>query len=217
MNGVDNGTSFIDECGKTVQAVSGNICTKTGVFKFAPSSAYFPGATNDGLSFTASADFLFPGDLTVDFWARFSSLPSSTFFTVNNTALKLMWASNSLSIFALADAISVAWTPIADIWYHIALVRTGGVFKVAVNGTFLSVAWSKSGSAGSDTAPLFLGSTGSGQYFNGYMDEFRMSNGIARWTKNFSPPKKSAGVWYHEDIKPVRKQLILPKGINTGR
>jgi len=28
------------------------------------------------------------------------------------------------------------------------------------------------------------------QYFNGWLDEFRLSKGIARWTADFTPPSE---------------------------
>ena len=35
---------------------------------------------------------------------------------------------------------------------------------------------------------LWIGSDGGSTYLDGYLDEFRISKGIARWTANFSPP-----------------------------
>jgi hypothetical protein len=31
-------------------------------------------------------------------------------------------------------------------------------------------------------------------YWNGYIDEFRISKGIARWTSNFTPPTAPYGL-----------------------
>ena len=42
MDGSDNGTTFTDECGKTVTA-HGDVCTKTAEKKFGTASAYFDG------------------------------------------------------------------------------------------------------------------------------------------------------------------------------
>ena len=34
---------------------------------------------------------------------------------------------------------------------------------------------------------LYIGSRGNEEHFNGWLDEIRISKGIARWTTNFTP------------------------------
>ena len=51
--------------------------------------------------------------------------------------------------------------------------------------------------AGHDyTALLEMGASTlwSGRDFDGYLDEIRISKGIARWTANFTPPTKAYGI-----------------------
>ena len=79
-----------------------------------------------------------------------------------------------------------------ETWYHIAVVKYNDVTKVYTNGV--------TGAAGTyptsyadtidyrTTNPLRLAHTTSGSYaLNGYLDEFRITKGIARWTANFTP------------------------------
>ena len=81
-----------------------------------------------------------------------------------------------------------------DTWYHIAVVKYSNVTKVYTNGV--------TGASGTyptsfaDTTNyrteniLRIGdtSTTADPYaFNGYIDEFRITKGIARWTANFTP------------------------------
>jgi hypothetical protein len=75
-------------------------------------------------------------------------------------------------------------------WTHIAYVSTGYVF---LNGVALSV--TKGGTMGAivnTTDLLNIGRHGwdatGYQYLNGYLDEIRISKGIARWKANFTPP-----------------------------
>ena len=66
MDGNDNGTTFTDECGKTVTA-HGDVCTKTAEKKFGTASAYFDGV-DDYLSLADSDDWNFSsGDFTIGF------------------------------------------------------------------------------------------------------------------------------------------------------
>src|SRR5690606_37647124 len=76
MDGSDNGTTFTDECGKTVTA-HGDVCTKTAEKKFGTASAYFDG-NGDYLSVPASEDFNFgAGDFTIDLWVKRSVISNA--------------------------------------------------------------------------------------------------------------------------------------------
>lgn len=191
MNGTDNGTTFTDECGKIVTA-NGNACTKTGVKKFGTASGYFDG-TGDYLSIPASSDFLFAGDLTVDFWVRFTTLQDCVFFGTNNTTLCLRFVPGSgFSIYAVGGNSSyISWAPVVNTWYHIALVRTSGIFRIAIDGAFLSTSYSNSNNVGSASLKFAVGAQKDGAtnlFVAGYIDEFRISNGIARLTSNSTLP-----------------------------
>tara|TARA_B100001939_G_scaffold314619_1_gene299190 strand:+ start:1280 stop:2008 length:729 start_codon:yes stop_codon:yes gene_type:complete len=74
-----------------------------------------------------------------------------------------------------------------DTWKHIAVVRNAGTLTVYVDGT----------SVGSASTANWGGSTGTlriGTYFGNsrvgyfYMDDLRITKGIARYTGNFTPP-----------------------------
>lgn len=71
-------------------------------------------------------------------------------------------------------------------WVHYALVRNGSSFYTFQNGKLQST-WQS-------TAPVLvgrgnpvIGRNGDSYYFNGYIDDFRISKGIARWTADFEP------------------------------
>jgi hypothetical protein len=72
-------------------------------------------------------------------------------------------------------------------WYHVAFVRSGSNITVYHNGT--SVATGTWGTAVNfATAGPEIGKYSS-YYFNGWMDEIRISN-TARYTSNFTAPTK---------------------------
>jgi hypothetical protein len=76
-------------------------------------------------------------------------------------------------------------------WTHYAITRAGTVFRTFKNGVQQDT-WTSSLAlkAASDTLTIGKWST---TYFSGYMEEVRISKGIARWTANFTPPAKAYG------------------------
>jgi len=167
-------------------------------------SMYFDG-NGDYLSIPTSNDFSFgSGDFTVDFWIRFIS-PTDLitpiigqmedgsnrwhFVLNNNTGVNeglLLFSTYSSGANMIVEAGS--WFPNADTWYHIALVRSGGIIKIYVNGESqaLSINNNPDESINIDS-DLYIGDRGFDEFGNIYVDEFRISKGIARWTSNFTP------------------------------
>jgi len=78
-----------------------------------------------------------------------------------------------------------------DTWYHIAYVRNGDNHRIYIDGINRAEA-TNSGSFGTpnhiNKIKIGAETTGPSQCWNGYLDEFRVSKGIARWTDNFTPP-----------------------------
>lgn len=74
------------------------------------------------------------------------------------------------------------------IWFHLAFVRNGNLFQVFKNGT-LTESFSSTASLVNVDTRWWIGyyNNGTQYYFNGYIQDFRVSN-IARYTINFTPP-----------------------------
>jgi hypothetical protein len=81
-------------------------------------------------------------------------------------------------------------------WHHIALVRNGtgtNCIRIYIDGTSVGdltlVAGAWNGAVPDLAATAVIGADTENLYYtNGYIDEFRISKGIARWTANFTPP-----------------------------
>lgn len=77
----------------------------------------------------------------------------------------------------------------ANVWNHIAWVRSEGMLTIYVNGVGSTpVAY---GVDLYDIGALTLGnisSLGGSNWYQGYVDEFRFTPGVARYTANFTPP-----------------------------
>ncbi|MDP2939998.1 MAG: LamG-like jellyroll fold domain-containing protein [Candidatus Omnitrophota bacterium] len=142
------------------------------------------------------------GDFTIDFWVRFNTTPVDDMFiahTNNFTSLAfyLQMASGGNLRFAYYSGgvtyyKEFPWSPSANTWYHVALVRTGNNLMAFVDGTQIGSTLTITGSIDDSTDLLYIAAfNNSGSpiaFLNGWLDELRISKGIARWTENFSPP-----------------------------
>jgi hypothetical protein len=74
-------------------------------------------------------------------------------------------------------------------WYHIAVTRQSGTVKLWVNGVLDgSVADARNYSA---SGSLEVGISHVGNYFTGYIDDLRITKGVARYTSTFTPPAQA--------------------------
>lgn len=206
MNGLDGSTTFTDDSliPKTVNA-NGAAQIDTAQYEFGGASGLFNGADTTYLSTDDSDDFAFgTGDFTIDCWIRIHALPSSPAYKYicgqrvdnnNRQVFRIYYYSSKYYLqYVVGDTIigvSQEITPVLDTWYHIAIVRNGNNFKLFWNGTQLGSDTVSSASITNVAAPFLIGCDISGSIgtnFNGWIDEFRISKGIARWTSNFTPP-----------------------------
>ena len=209
-DGDDASATFTDEIGKTVTR-QGTAQIDTAQYKFGGASGLFDG-DSDYLTTPDHADWNFgTGDFTIDFWVRFASVGyTQTFFhqwdDASNFIRLLFDTSSEVIEFASITGgttdidVNFAWEPSINTWYHIAFVRNGtGAtnWNCYVDGVALGNRTLDAG--GYDcTLPnlasvLYIGvrvETGPTytNYLNGWLDEYRVSKGIARWTANFTPP-----------------------------
>jgi len=165
--------------------------------------------TNDYLTADNSVDWDFgSGDFTIDFW-MYPTDNTSNFIPVMMTrkdgvdysaaiyAKHTSFSSNIVAIIRKDDDSSVPIETNAALtlntWQHIAFVRNGDVAKVYKNGTEIGSA-DVTGVTCDDPTGLMIGHDNTGtNWFSGYIDEFRISKGIARWTSNFTPPARAYG------------------------
>jgi len=220
-DGADASTTFTDSAtGKTV-TVYGNAQIDTAQSKFGGASGLFDG-TGDYLTTPDSSDFAFgTGDFTIDFWYRFNAVPGTNTtqriysqYNGGDNWVFLSFQDISGSFYFRLESAPSAYTANIDVnktttvstntWYHFAVVRNGNNFMMFKDGTQIGTTVVDADSMFDSSQLLNIGSqNGSSNFLNGWIDEFRVSKGIARWTTNFTPPvspysKVSGGIlkWF---------------------
>ena len=77
-------------------------------------------------------------------------------------------------------------------WYHIAVVRNGSTVTIYRDGISVGSGSDTVSHNPSTATTLMIGggsATGFNNfYFNGYLDDLRITKGYARYTSNFTPP-----------------------------
>jgi len=209
FDGSDAATTFTDESDRSWTAY-GDAQIDTAQAKFGSGSGLFDG-TGDYISTADSPDWSFgSGNLTIDFWIKVDDLPAegsyemvySQYQDVNNVFYVAIYRDQGLyywsiqclnaSVPLFGSEITRQTTALGSGWHHIAVIKNGNSgnnWSIYQDGSQLGTAWSDSGVAFPDLAgPLYIGSYDGTQYsLNGWLDEFRVSKGIARWTDTFSP------------------------------
>lgn len=206
--------------------------------KFGVGSSYFDGEA-DYLEIEDSEDWYFGnGNFTIDFQARFAVKPSEAlrsqhffnqledgdnafYFGFSKGDGGLQWLENKTGEGLQANYVA-AWDPPADTWFHIALVRNGSSVYIFVDGVPLTIQERTAvgtKTLGDKAAPLNIGQDPrGGSFMNGWIDEYRVSKGIARWISDFSgslPTEEYSGVVPPPPAPPLEMKIVQYSGYHA--
>ena len=186
----------------------GNAQISTTQSKFGGSSMYFDGSgddlkiiTNPPLSFSG-----FAGDFTIEAWVYptavgqsnnsylCSQINSGSYAPIvivqsSGTYNFVIYASSTGSSWNLASAVSCG-TANANAWNHVAVTRYGTNIYCFMNGVLQSTTAVSTTAFMTNSNNWHIGSADlvANSYLTGYVDDFRITKGIARYTSNFTPP-----------------------------
>ena len=166
--------------------------------KFSPTSMKFDG-TGDYLNIPSSPLFAFGnGDFTLECWIYATAASDQGIYEgrasgSGTTGFTLTaFTSSVIRVYTGTSAlISSSGTTYLNTWTHVAVVRSSGTTALYINGT--SVGTSASMGNLTDTNPVigggrYAGTTTVNSFFSGYIQDFRITKGYARYTANFSVP-----------------------------
>jgi hypothetical protein len=207
---------------------AGNAIITNEQSKFGGSSIKFDGLPNAGaiVTTTSSSNFTFgTAAFTVEFWVFINSIADVTTLVdfrpiASNGAYPVISVGTDGTLnyyvntdFRISSSASVMTT---GVWHHVAVARSGTSTKLFLNGTQVGSTYTDSTNyLGADYRPLFSGSAftdATSNNLNGYMDEIRITKGVARYTANFTPPTTA---FPEANNKPTGGTFTLTFGANT--
>jgi hypothetical protein len=184
-----------DAATKNNMLSTGTAQASTTQAKWSPTSLKLAGGT-DALTIPSSSNFNFgSGDFTIEAWIYVSAYVSSSAIIskgVNGPFLIFIGASSEITFYSSTNgstwAISdlrFATNPATGTWHYIAVTRSGTTVRTFFNGV-LANSTTLTGAVVSNATDVSVGRYSSS--FNGYIQDLRLTKGVARYTANFTPP-----------------------------
>lgn len=207
-----------DDCGNSVSNRAGTVAPlSTTVTRDSRSVLDF--STNTWIQFPHSQDFQFGYDnFTIEFWAMLTSFTASSqsilhlrtndgygpwIINYNQTAGKMCFFLSNSGLSAWATILTTDFAPTLGTWFHAAVVRNGNTITFYIDGVSRgSVTFTDSVAYSTSHALTIGASSNNAAYFNGYLQDIRITKGVARYTSTFTPPSQIPAV------KPIGAPLI---------
>jgi hypothetical protein len=189
--------AIFDNTGKNDLETVGNAQISTSVVKYGTGSMYFDG-TGDWLTLPSNREFAFlSGDFTIEAWIYitdgtpvyhgiFSSAGTGSTdiqFQLQDEKIRVSSYTAEIIVSDVGDAVSL------NTWTHVATTRSGTTIRLFKNGTLIksgtdSTSWTQSGAR----VGVVFGTT---YPMKGYIDDLRITKGVARYTANFTVPARA--------------------------
>jgi hypothetical protein len=178
-----------------------NTQVSTSVVKYGTGSISFDGTGDYLVPWNATTWAFGTGNWTIECWVYFNSVASTQFvFDTRANATSTSGVALNLSATAFpvitvnnTTLFTSSTTIAATTWTHVALVKNSGTITLYLNGTKPTVGSAASATSLTDqylTIGTSIGNrdTTATNHMNGYIDDFRITNGVARYTANFTAP-----------------------------
>ena len=204
FDGANDATSTTDESDSNhTVTFNGSADISTAQSKFGGSSLYIGGGSSNWVVVAGSSDFNFgTDDFTIECWIYRNGTSYGFVFetrggedTTSTDGIGLYMGSGGNNEIGVAvnrsNVILINQDhQTNDQWQHFAVVREGSTMTLYIDGTARGT-----GSNSTDfnrNRPFRLGnlhnaSSNGGYGFPGYIDDFRVTKGLARYTSNFTP------------------------------
>ncbi len=179
----------------------------TNVKKFGSSSIYLNGTSYFQIVKASNLFNFGTENFTIECWFYHSAVSPGNFTTFLD-----QWYNNADPYFTVQFQGTGGTTPsfylggrssfiaasavTTSTWHHMAFVRNGTTISLYVDGVSVASVTSFTGNVGSGTDKLTIGAQSNslsitGWMFIGYLDDIRITKGVARYTSNFTPPTEA--------------------------
>lgn len=209
-DGFNGGNVFVDNSifNSTIRLTAGTPTTSNTQLKFGQTSMYFPNAAY--ITAPSSINFNFSTtNFTIEFWfyalnatvqQRFIGNQSGASFPSGSWAIGLSNPQPSGKIWLITNDNGTnryvgpsTQTISNNTWYHYAVVRNGSSFTQYINGVADgTLTFSGNLDVPGTSYPINVGGSGfntsTNETYTGYIDDLRITTGVARYTSNFSVP-----------------------------
>ena len=192
---MDNAGIF-DKTGTNTLKLFGDVTTSTAQTKFADTSIYFDG---NGDYITTNFPALGTDDFTIESWVYFNNITTFNIFDARETssgtthpalALQNDWRYISDNAYVIESGV----TPSANQWYHFAICRNAGTTTLYIDGTSIGSASDSRNYLSNLSGNIGTFRTRSANFFPGYIENFQILKGVAKYTANFTPPTLTQGI-----------------------
>ena len=182
----------------------GNTQISSTQSKFGGASAYFDG-NGDYLEIGDNNAFeLENNDFTIECWfyltnntKGYQSILNKSHATADQNGWVLYFETNNSLHFIAGNSfwsidLNSGVVPTINTWHHVAITRSGNNWRLFYNGDIVASTINNL-SFSTGTLPLYIGrypyfpSWSSTMDFSGYIDDLRITKGVARYTSNFVP------------------------------
>lgn len=194
--------------------------------KYGASSIGFNGSTDYILSET-SADFILgSGDWTIEAWVRPSAIGGlqgliniGALTSSGNSGVGIYFNGTTLGFLIHGSSAAVTTANYSnDIWYHIALVRSAGGNTLFVNSipsatNTATPSWPAAPAVGIGR----LYNDNLNYKFNGYIDDVRITKGVARYPTPITPPTDFYFVYNASDYTFIPLGLKVHLNVNSDQ
>ena len=183
---------IFDNTGKNNLETVGNAQIDTSVKKYGTGSMEFDG-TGDYCVLPSNPNLaLGSGDFTIEMWLYSTATGaaqnildarlSSTGYTIQKAATNEIYFYSEVAASTIVEAALTA-----NQWVHVAIVRSSGTITLYLDGTSADTGANTSNYT-SQIAVIGARFSKDQQYYTGYIDDFRITKGVARYTAAFTPP-----------------------------
>lgn len=208
LDGTQGGTDFPDvAAGNTSThtfAANGDAATNTSIVQFGTGALKCDGSGDwvQQVEIDSTDVELVGGtDFTLDFWTYPLAAPTGQDDMINirglastNADVRVIITPNVRVIMNGLPDFTSNTSLTVGVWTHVAITREGTSIRVFQGGLITASTTSSVASGGGTGRKIVLCSANGGGFaYNGLIDEVRYSNGIARFTTDFTPPTEAYG------------------------